>query len=522
MKFKQLILISFLLSACTIDAASSKTQSSFESKSEDPTSQNDTNGPQLINNFTYDDVPSFETVPNSEVVVKSEKDCVDFSYNYLGTNVGPVIKMGSFDSRPKASPFKEEFKEIASKADSFSAHQTNNGNFLIHGESFEDLCEKYVGTFLGGYGNIERWPQHDKDTMIIKNDMFYIAIREYLQRYFEHTLYKNVEEECKTFNVFAEELGCFSLGSGAFALPYYYTDEYLEELLTTLQSGKFEDYYNLFEKYGTEYVSEVFYTPKQTIYAGFSSNKGYINLNVPKYNQNIITDLISEIQVREPATTLCDLWVNHCETSYHNNFEDVGAKMLFYKTMPFATFLPYDDQYRQYSKDIEEAYLDYCEIKLQEMREAFNVTGKENTVIHDNYRIVGELNVGTDKPVKTVTIKRGLALAKTVNILQTSNMYDPNELLKNGFEKVYIRPNIMLDSNHEEFTFYGEMSAGSKCFKTIDNVTINEGYNRITTDWYQLDVKDLCDNDSSIYFFLYTGNGVVTITKCDLEIMYSK
>ena len=522
MKIKQLVLISFLLSACTIDAASSQTQSSFESISEDLISQNETNGPQLFNTFTYDTVPSFEAVPNSEVAVKAEEDCVDFSYSYLGTNVGPVIKIGSFDSRPKASPFKEEFKAIASKADSFSAHQTNTGNSLIHGKSFEDLCEKYVDAFLGGYGNIERWPQHGNDSMVIKHDMFYIAIRDYLQRYFEHTLYKNVEEECKTFNVFAEELGGFTLGSGAFALPDYYTDEYLAELLATLQSGKFEDYYNLFEKYGTEYVSEVFYAPKQTIYAGFSSNKGYINLNIPQYNQGIITDLISEIQIREPATTLCDLWVNHCETSYHNNFEDVGAKMLFYKTMPFATFLPYDGKYRRYSKDIEEAYLDYCEIKLQEMREAFNVVGKENKVIHDNYRIVGELNVGNDQPIKKVTIKKGLALAKTVNILNTSNMYNPNELLENGFEKIYIRPNVRLDDNHGEFTFYGEISAGSKCFKVIDNTTIHEGDNRVTTDWYQLDVKDLCDNGSSIYFFLYTGNGEVTITKCDIEIMYSK
>lgn len=498
MKIKCLLLIPFLLTGCS---STEKVYDPFKETKNNP--------------IVYDEVKTFAELPYPTMEIKEEKDLMPYSSTYCGINVGPMLTIGGINiPNEENSPFKPEFRQLINDAYDTTGSGAPNANKVIGEKTFNDLCNRFIEYFVGG--RYEYWMSYSQEERAIKGQIKTIATQKYLSQFFKHTI-KDYDGENKSFYVIAKTIGYGAYKARNYVDPKdYYTPQYLADLKNALSKDSLESYYALFDKYGTEYINEVYYAPSQMMFLGLSCKDNYGTVECSEYNEKNIVKVITDAFGNEATVSVDDFWVNKEITSSENNSTD---RVIHYATKPFYNRLP--DNLRQYSEQIEHAYKLYRELKLNETKKEVERLDEDKDTIKDGYVIQGiKPKIGEDDVI--TDISKSKPLIKNFKICGNLDRYDPRTLCSSGFDTVYIRPKILLSSMAKEYTIDAKLMIGNKKIHLIDNVKYLPTKISITTPWYEIKTKTLLDEDSLSTIKISTSDNKISIARCELEMVYSR
>ena len=498
MKIKCLLLIPFLLTGCS---STEKVYDPFKETKNNP--------------IVYDEVKTFAELPYPTMEIKEEKDLMPYSSTYCGINVGPMLTIGGINiPNEENSPFKPEFRQLINDAYDTTGSGAPNANKAIGEKTFNDLCNRFIEYFVGG--RYEYWMSYSQEERAIRDQIKTIATQKYLSQFFKHTI-KDYDGENKSFYVIAKTIGYGAYKARNYVDPKdYYTPQYLADLKNALSKDSLESYYALFDKYGTEYINEIYYAPSQMMFLGLSCKDNYGTVECSEYNEKNIVKVITDAFGNEATVSVDDFWVNKEITSSENNSTD---RVIHYATKPFYNHLP--DNLRQYSEQIEYAYKLYRELKLNEAKKEVERLDEDKDTIKDSYVIQGiKPKIGEDDVI--TDISKSKPLIKNFKICGNLDRYDPRTLCSSGFDTVYIRPKILLSSMAKEYTIDAKLMIGNKKIHLIDNVKYLPTKISITTPWYEIKTKTLLDEDSLSTIKISTSDNKISIARCELEMVYSR
>ena len=358
----------------------------------------------------------------------------------------------------------------------------------LKSSTFDGLCKEF-----GRYFYEESFSQYyEKDIKEIAESIREAKIAKYLGQFYKKTNFNKGVFENKTYAMLTtvSSANYTSRNSIHTFDNYGFKDSYIEELKEVLEKDELQGYYDLFEKYGTEYIYKVTYGPRQAMYVGFSGN---VTFEVYGYNQQALATEITDLVKRNGDITLNDFTIT--ESEYEWGAEDwKGARQVSYGTRPFYNLLPKKYDLYKYNDRMHAAYKQYSEMKLQELEKSVEDLVEEQNYINDAYYKQTNETISKKEP-----------FTFDFNFVEESNMYNPSEMQGVGFTKLYMRPRITLSS---ECNYNAEITIGGKRAKVDDNV------------WYQIDINDIIENSANVRFKL-TPEGKVT-AEVILEFVYMK
>lgn len=509
MKIKTLLLIPFLLSSCATNNEGSNVIGN-------PFVASKNAGSSVV----YDDVASTTEDPYKQVEPQSEEGLIYYDRSYIGVNVGPIPTVGTVVVPDQEHcPFTPQFRKDMSEMVDSSAHGKNPGRAFGY-TAFDDFAKEFEDTFMTdyylGYQSLE-----EKQ---LNKEIKHATTKEYLSKFFKHTNHKNADDESKSYYVFAEALGNFCHSARHPKNPRdYYTDEYLTDLKAALDKDNNESYFELFDKYGTEYITALTFAPSQMMFMGFSSKSANAIINCNVYDKEKINEVVDKLLDDEPILNLDDYWVMGDERSYSSNdFDNIGARLITYRTKTFYDYLP--EGYSTFTCNIEEAYKEYKLNKFEEYKKSIgNIDYSEKSAaIRDSHRFVGHDEVPNSTSKHSVTIKKNKEYLDSFRISACETMYNPQGLNGKGYKKVYFRPNIKFNEAHNDIKVTLQMMFGGKKIKVFEDKDLLQGEGTLTSPWYQLNTKDLVGMNDEAVISLTSKNSGCEITKCDFEIVYVK
>lgn len=492
MKFKSLLLLPFLLTGCT---TTNRINDPFKGTKKNP--------------VVYDEVASSYESPIKKLEPQSETNLLPEALTYMGTNVGPLLTIGRFETPSSgACPFTPEFFEELNYAyDSHSTGSSNQDKFIAT-ESFNSFCDEFIRRFVGGTN--EYILTSDTNFIERKNRIKKVAVRQYLGNIFKHTI-KEYCNDRKSFYALSDAIGCFTYKARNLRSPKdYYTPEYLADLEAACTKNETEAYYALFDKYGTEYVKDVTFASANMMFMGFSSREYTANLTCREYNKDVLLKVVDDFTNTNPTVSLEDLWVNESEPTSTSNY-----RVMHYGTMAFYNDLP--ASLRQYEDSITEAYNSYVLNKLIESESQNANLGIDKETIKTGYNLIGPYHVGEEQ--KGFDIDNKKSYLGEFDILD-DNLYYPTALNDAGFKKLYVRPRILLREDHDEVDLDVKIMIGGK---KINIPTVKVDKDAVETDipWYQIDTKET-NNENRAVVLKVEANAKANINRCFVELVFSK
>lgn len=492
MKFKSLLLLPFLLTGCT---TTNTINDPFKGTKKNP--------------VVYDEVASSNESPIKKLEPQSETNLLPEASTYMGTNVGPMLTIGRFDTPSSgACPFTPEFFEILNYAYDSSSIGSSSREKFIAAEDFNSFCSEFIRRFVGGENEYAMSTSEDYEK--IKNRIKKVAVRQYLDNIFKHTI-KEYDDDRKSFYALSDAIGCFTYKArNSFSPRDYYTPEYLADLETACTKNETEAYYALFDKYGTEYVKDVTFTSANMMFLGFSSKAYTANLTCGEYNKDVILKAIDDFTNTNPTVSLEDLWVNEPEATSTSNY-----RVMHYGTMAFYNVLP--TSLRQYKDSITEAYKSYVLNKLIESESQNANLGIDKETIKTGYNLIGPYNV--DEEQKGFDIDNKKSYLGEFDI-QDDSLYYPTALNDAGFKKLYVRPRILLREDHDEIDVDVKIMIGGKKIN-IPTVKLGKDAVEVEAPWYQIDTNEANDVNRAVVLKV-EANAKTNINRCFVELVFSK
>ena len=498
MKIKRLLLVPFLLSGC-VD--SSKVYDPFKETKDNP--------------IVYDEVNHVAELDCLNIEPKEETNLMLYPETYAGVNVGPILNIGGFDSPDQEHcPFKPEFKEILNDAFNSSSGGRSDSSKLICSETFDGICSQFIEYFAGGA--YEYYLNYSGEERTILETIKKAAVKKYLANMFKHTL-KNYDEENKSYYIIARSIGYYTLKSRALVRPRdYYTDQYLADLKSVLSLDNLDTYYALFDKYGTEYISNITYVPADMAFVGMSCKEYYGEITCSEYNGNEIYKVIKDGLANESRITMDDFWMNNKDRSLTDDNKD---RVIHYATTSFYNKLP-EGYSSQDEGKIKYAYDLYREKKLAELNKEINKIVETKDVIKDGHHLYGPMYKGeTGDPVP---MSKDKPFIKSMNLCGNLEHYDPRVLFGQGFDTVYVRPKILMNPMNNDFTVDAKIMIGDKKIHALDNVKYSPTQVVITSPWYEIKTKNIQDPNSLAILKVSSDNKDAKLLKCELELVYTR
>lgn len=499
MKLKSLLLLPFIITGCTGNNISSEEMplttlptlpSTLPSSNTDrPTSTSENGSTNEENPFS--DLLTTESLNNLRNIEPTIHNETMRDITWLDFGFGRNVHIDADMTNPEIldeehCPFVPEVYEAMNEhAD--SGFKGSNYSTL-KSSTFDGLCKEF-----GRYFYEESFSQYyEKDIKEIAESIREAKIAKYLGQFYKKTNFNKGVFENKTYAMLTTVSSAnYTSRYSIYTFDNYgFKDSYIEELKEVLEKDELQGYYDLFEKYGTEYIYKVTYGPRQAMYLGFSGN---VTFEVFGYNQQALANEITDLVKRNGDITLNDFTIT--ESEYEWGAEDwKGARQVSYGTRPFYNLLPEKYDLYKYKDRMHAAYKQYSEMKLQELEKSVEDLVEEQNYINDAYYKQANETISKKEP-----------FTFDFNFVEESKMYNPNEMYGVGFTKLYMRPRITLSS---ECNYNAEITIGSKRAKVDDNV------------WYQIDINDIIENSTNVRFKL-TPEGKVT-AEVILEFVYMK
>ena len=499
MKLKSLLLLPFIVTGCTGNNISSEETplttlptlpSTLPSSNTDrPTSTSENSSTNEEDPFS--DLLTTESLNNLRNIEPTIHNETMKDIKWLDFGFGRNVHIDADMTNPEIldeehCPF---IPEVYEKMNEHADSGFKGANYSkLASSTFDGLCKEF-----GRYFYEESFSQYyEKDIREIAESIREAKIAKYLGQFYKKTNFNKGVFENKTYAMLTtvSSANYTSRNSLHTFDNYGFKDSYIEELKEVLEKDELQGYYDLFEKYGTEYIYKVTYGPRQAMYLGFSGN---VTFEVFGYNQQDLATEITDLVKRNGDITLNDFTIT--ESEYEWGAEDwKGARQVSYGTRPFYNLLPKKYDLYKYKDRMHAAYKQYSEMKLQELEKSVEDLVEEQNYINDAYYKQTNETISKKKP-----------FTFDFNFVEESNMYNPSEMQGVGFTKLYMRPRITLSS---ECKYSAEITIGGKRAKVDDNV------------WYQIDINDIIENSTNVRFKL-TPEGKAT-AEVILEFVYMK
>ena len=508
MKLKTLLLLPLLLTGCSQGNTSSeqipltelpvlpsesstistsRTENSSANSGSISSSDNSSSS-STPNEKPLSDLPTAESLDNLRKAEpkKAEEKIYDFAWEYLGRNVRLDADLASPDFFDEEhNPFVPEvFENMNEYVDtSFSG---TKGKCVIRGQSFGNLCSQFTDRFVySTYGSIYTTEQ-EKAFLELRN----AKIEKYVGKYYSKTRFDNKCEGEETYTIITDLYSVTYKSRNDIRCFYnFYKQSYIDELASVLEKNELSTYYDFFEKYGTECINAVTFGPKRTMYLGFTGN---VSFDIRENNQNGIKESVEELVKNNGNITLNDYWINESEYPIDDE-SNQGLRLISYRTVPFYNRLP--EGLESYRNQIEEAYKQYQQLKIEEIKNDVNNQVEEQNHVNDAYY----------KSSNGEAISKKKPFSFQFNFVLESELYNPQSMLVAGFKNLYMRPRIIMS---EDTNYDAEIIIGGKRAKVRD------------CNWYQININDLFNIDSNVHFKL-TPESKVT-AEIILEFCYMK
>ena len=476
MKLKTLLLLPFIITGCTGNNISSDetpltTLPTLPSSTNRPTFTSDNSS--SIEEDPYSDLPTADSLNDLRHVKPTINNETMRDIVWLDFGFGRNVHIDADMTNPEIldeehCPFVPEvYQKLNEHAD--SGFKSANFSRLV-ANSFEKLCDDF-----GIYFYNESFSQYyEKDIKEIAEKIRSAKIAKYLGQFYKKTNFDKGIYEKKTYAILTTlSSSNYTSRETIYSFENYgFKDSYIEELKEVLEKNEFQGYYDLFEKYGTEYIYKVTYGPRQAMYVGFSGN---VTFEVYGYNQQALATEITNLVDRNGDITLNDFSVT--ESEYEWGAEDLkGARQVSYGTRPFYNLLPEKYDLYKYQDRMHDAYKKYSEMKLQEMEQDINNLVEEQNIVNDAYYIRSTEEASHKKPFEF-----------NFNFISEDTMYNPVVMSEAGFKKLFMRPRISLS---EERKYNAEITIGGKRAKIENDI------------WYQIDVNDIEKAGTNVKFKL--------------------
>ena len=446
----------------------------------------------------YDALEKIQSLPVERT--SAEKDIMmDYQKGYLGVNVKIDAGLTTITvPDDEHCPFEPEFRENLNSV-VYSSSSSLLNQYMLGSESFNGLCSRFQERFfpdeLDDY--ISDYDSQ-KQEKIVRKSVKDARIKNYLAKMYAHTLYQKDEEEKTSYLLFSEYLAAGSVGTSYGVNPMnFYKDSYIEELKEVIETNEYATYCALFDKYGTEYISKVYYAPKRMIFAGFSSKAGYTNFSITGYDQEVITNAIKELQDVHTSVTLNDYWINESEYSA-NDADGRGARIISYRTEHFYNMLPEKYELYKYKDQIKAAYDKYVTEKVNALNEESDKLIKQPVYICDSLEGLRR---------NSYTLKKGRNLSYDFDFKNGEKLYDPEELDKMGYTRVFFSPRVISD---KDSPLEIDLSIGGKRILADNNT------------WYELSTTDLYSKSSEVHLKVKSLKSKMEIDTCVVDLIYIK
>ena len=487
MKLKSLLLLPFIITGCTGNNISSEEiplttlptlPSTLPSSNTDrPTSTSDNSS--TIEEDPLSDLPTAESLNNLRRVKPVVNNETMRDITWLDFGFGRNVHIDADMTNPEIldeehCPFVPEVYEAMNEHADSGFKGANYST--LKSSTFDGLCKEF-----GRYFYEESFSQYyEKDIKEIAESIREAKIAKYLGQFYKKTNFDKGIYENKTYAMLTTVSSAnYTSRNSIYTFDNYgFKDSYLQELKEVLEKNEFQGYYDLFEKYGTEYIYKVTYGPRQAMYLGFSGN---VTFEVYGYNQQALTTEITNLVERNGDITINDFSVTECE--YEWGEEDwKGARQVSYGTRPFYNLLPEKYDLYKYEDRMHDAYKKYSEMKLQELEKSVEDLVEEQNYINDAYYKQFDEEISKKNP-----------FTYNFNFVEETTMYNPCDMFEAGFTKLYMRPRITLSSEEK---YDAEITIGGKRAKVDDKV------------WYQIDINDIKENGTNISFKLTPGGKI--------------
>ena len=481
MRLKTLLLLPFIITGCTGNNISSEETplttlptlpNTLPSSSTNvPTSTSENSS--TIEEDPLSDLPTAESLNNLRHVKPVVNNETMRDITWLDFGFGRNVHIDEDMTNPEIldeehCPFVPEvYQKLNEQAD--TGFKSANYSKLAY-NTFAGLCDAFGYFFYD-----ESFSQYyDRDIKEIAEKIRNAKIAKYLGQFYKKTNFDKGIYENKTYAMLTTVSSAnYTSRNSIYTFDNYgFKDSYIEELKEVLEKDEFQGYYDLFEKYGTEYIYKVTYGPRQAMYVGFSGN---VTFEVYGYNQQALATEITNLVERNGDITINDFSVTECE--YEWGAEDwKGARQVSYGTRPFYNLLPEKYDLYKYKDRMHDAYKKYSEMKLQELEKSVEDLVEEQNIVNDAYYIQSTVEATHKKPFEF-----------NFNFVNEDTMYNPVVMSEAGFKKLFMRPKITLS---EDRKYNAEITIGGKRAKIENDI------------WYQIDVKDIEEAGTNVKFKL--------------------